>query len=374
MSNSKLSETKSAGLGMDRRSVLLTAAGGALAAMASGEAYAQATQPISRALVLGGGAIKGAYQAGAIKVLLAKGFAPDHLYGISAGALNAAFLCDRASFLGKPKSAYFSELKETPPANAGDLSAPVNWPFIGEQLVAFWKQKVTDPSKLVKEWPVTGVALHALFSEFNGFLSVSPLKHLVDSTLDVKRLQASKVSALIGTVNIDTTMIKYVANSDPDFKQFILASAALPLIMPIVEIKTGPNAGRYVDGGVKHIVPVQDAAAAGPATHLVAVVCQAPLKTQKYQPLANTQDVVQLARRLSDIASDNVIEKDVGYALHKKIAVIRPQAPLEIEINNPNAEINNFKSADIANLIARGEYYADQKIKEGKELTPEYFG
>ncbi len=64
----------------------------------------------------------------------------------------------------------------------------------------------------------------------------------------------------------------------------------------------------------------------------------------------------------------------MGYALHKKIAVIRPQAPLEVEINNPNAEINAFTSADISNLIARGEYYADQKIKEGKELTPDYFG
>ncbi len=69
-------------------------------------------------------------------------------------------------------------------------------------------------------------------------------------------------------MNIDTTKIKYVPNSDPDFKQFILASAALPLVMPIVEIKTGPNAGKYVDGGVKHIVPVKDAAAEGPATHM----------------------------------------------------------------------------------------------------------
>ena len=374
MSDSWLSKTKPAGGGMDRRTVLLTAAGGAIAAaMAPGEASAQPGQPFKRALVLGGGAIKGAYQAGAVKVLLAKGFAPDHLYGISAGSLNAAFLCDRASFLGKPKSAYYSELKETPPANAGDLSAPVNWPFLGEQLVVFWRQKVTDPSKLVKEWPVTGVALHALFSEFNGFLSVSPLKHLVENTLDVKRLQASKVPATIGTVNIDTTKIKYVENSDPDFKQFILASAALPLIMPIVEIKTGPNAGRYVDGGVKHIVPVRDAAADSPATHMIAIVCQAPLKTEKYQPLANTKDVIQLARRFSDIASDNVIERDVGYAYGKKIAVIRPQAPLETEIGNPNAEINKFTSKDISALIARGEYYAEQKIKEGKELTADYF-
>ena len=106
---------------------------------------------------------------------------------------------------------------------------------------------------------------------------------------------------------------------------------------------------------------------------LIAIVCQAPIKSEKYQALANVKDVVQLATRYSDIASDNTIEKDIGYALHKKIAVIRPEAPLETEINNPNAEITSFTPTDINNLIARGEYYAEQKIKEGKELTAEYF-
>ncbi len=374
MFSSWLSKTKWTGIGMNRRSLLLTAAGGALVAAAPGEAPAQPAQPNKRALVLGGGAIKGAYQAGAIKVLLNKGFEPDQLYGISAGSLNAAFLCDRAFYLGKPKSAYFSDLKETPSANAGDLHALVNWAFLGDQLETFWRTKITDPSKLVKQWPEAGVAVHALFGTFNGFLSVAPLQHLVETTLDVKRLQASKVPASIGTVNVDTTKIKYVTNADPDFKQFILASAALPLVMPIVEIKSGPNAGRYVDGGVKHVVPVQDAAANGNSTHIVAIVCQAPLSTEKYQALTNVKDVIQLSRRYSDIASDNVIETDLRYAARKKIAVIRPEAPLEFEIGNPNAEVNAFTSADINNLIARGEYYANKKIQEGKELTPEYFG
>ena len=266
MSDSRISKTKLADGGMDRRSMLLTAAGGAIAAMAPGAANAQPGQPVKRALVLGGGALKGAYQAGAIRVLFAKGFVPDHLYGISVGSLNTAFLCDRAYFLGKPKSTYFSELKETPPAGAG-LNTPVDWPFLGEQLVAFWQQKITGPSTLVKQWPEVGVAFHALFGDFMGFLSVAPLKRLVDSTVDVKRLQSSKVPAAIGAVNLDTAKIKYLDNTDADFKQFILASAALPLVMPIAEIKSGPNAGRYVDGGVKHIVPVKDAAADGSASH-----------------------------------------------------------------------------------------------------------
>jgi NTE family protein len=373
MSGSWLWKSKWAGIGMDRRSMLLSAAGGALAAVAaSGEASAQGGQP-KRALVLGGGALKGAYQAGAIKVLLNKGFVPDHLYGISAGALNSAFLCDRAYYLGQPKKAYYADLKETPRANSGDLNAPVDWPFLGDELEAFWRTKITDPSKLVKQKKEVAVALHALVGDFHGFLNVTPLQQLMESALDVKRLQASKAPAAIGAVNVDTTRIKYLPNTDPDFRQFILASAALPLVMPIVEIKSGPNAGRYVDGGVKHVVPVREAAVDG-ASQIIAVVCQAPLRAEKYEALANVKNVLQLSRRYSDIANDNVIETDVRYASGKKIAVIRPEAPLEVEIGNPNAELNAFTSADVSALIARGEFYANQKIQDGKELTPDYFG
>jgi NTE family protein len=374
MSGSWLWKSKWAGIGLDRRSVLLSVAGGALAAVASGEASAQGARPNKRALVLGGGALKGAYQAGAVKALLNKGFVPDHLYGISAGALNSGFLCDRAYYLGQPKRAYYADLKETPRANAGDLNAPVDWPFLGDELVAFWRTKITEPSKLVKQRKEVGVALHALVGDFHGFLNVAPLQQLMESALDVKRLQASKAPASIGAVNVDTTRIKYVPNTDPDFRQFILASAALPMVMPIVEIKSGPNAGRYADGGVKHVVPVREAVVNGAASQIVAIVCQAPLKTEKYEALTNVKNVLQLSRRFSDIANDNVIETDVRYANGRKIAVIRPEAPLEVEIGNPDAELNAFTSADVEKLIARGEYYANQKIQEGKELTPDYFG
>jgi predicted patatin/cPLA2 family phospholipase len=143
--------------------------------------------------------------------------------------------------------------------------------------------------------------------------------------------------------------------------------------MPLVEIKTGPNAGRYADGGVKHVLPVKEATADGTATHIIAIACQAPLKTEKYPALSNVKNVLLLNRRYQDIASDNVIERDVGYAIGKKIALIRPETPLEEEINNQNAELNSFTSNDVSNLIARGEYYANSKIKEGKDLTGEYF-
>jgi len=51
---------------------------------------------IQRALVLSGGSIKGAFQAGAIGHVLTK-FEPDLIVGTSVGSLNGGFLADRAS-------------------------------------------------------------------------------------------------------------------------------------------------------------------------------------------------------------------------------------------------------------------------------------
>jgi NTE family protein len=379
MFESFFSHAKRLNFRVNRRSILLTAASGAIAAITPDGALGQATQPIKRSLALGGGSIKGAYEAGAIRVLLNKGFVPDRLYGISVGSLNAAFLCDRAYFLGKPKSFYFSELGETPPTDAGDLNALVNWPFIGEQLVSFWIQKVTDPSQLVKEWPETNVGIRVLFSEFNGVMGVEPLKRLVSNTLSSDRLSKSNTPAEIGAVNIDTGKIKFVSSNDSDFKTFVLASAAVPLVLPIVEIQAGANKGRYVDGGAKHIVPAKEAAD-GHATHIICIVCQAPVRENNYQPVKSTKNILQLLTRLTDIASDNVIANDIREAYQNKkdasqmkVAIIRPDMSLETEIQKLDLEINNFDGKDIKNLISRGEYYADLQITKGTELTADFF-
>ena len=49
-----------------------------------------------KALVLGGGSIKGAFQAGAVAEVLARGLEPGIITGISVGALNGAYLTERA--------------------------------------------------------------------------------------------------------------------------------------------------------------------------------------------------------------------------------------------------------------------------------------
>src|SRR5262249_36569517 len=139
---------------LNRRSALHALGGSIVAALNAPRAVAQAERPpqsITRALVLGGGSIKGAYQAGVIGALLKNGFKPDHIYGISVGSLNAAFLAERAFFLGKTKAEYYAEVHHSASAKPVHAGENVDWAFIGDELTAFWTDRITAPAALVKE-------------------------------------------------------------------------------------------------------------------------------------------------------------------------------------------------------------------------------
>ena len=67
------------------------------------------------ALVLSGGNIKGAYQAGTVSTLLQAGYVPEIATGISVGALNAGYL-----------------------AGLAPAGSSVDWPAVGRKLETFW--------------------------------------------------------------------------------------------------------------------------------------------------------------------------------------------------------------------------------------------
>ncbi|WP_310590414.1 patatin-like phospholipase family protein [Dyadobacter sp. NIV53] len=59
-----------------------------------------------KALVLGGGSMKGAFQVGVIQAVLENGFEPEMIYGISVGALNATFLTNETGIQLKEKKKF----------------------------------------------------------------------------------------------------------------------------------------------------------------------------------------------------------------------------------------------------------------------------
>jgi len=354
----------------NRRSALQTLGTGIVGALSAAQARAQADRPPetkTRALVLGGGSIKGAYQAGVIDALLKKGFKPDYLYGISVGSLNAAFLADRAFFLGKTKAAYHAEIHHNAPAKSAQGEEIVDWPFIGGELAAFWSDKVIAPKALVKEIDSVGNLFNVLTSNFEGLVSVGPLRELVGNTLKKERLVASPIPTSIGAVNIDTTLLTFAQKEEPYFREFIIASAAMPVAMPIVTIPDGPNKGRYCDGGARSILPIRRAADHGPANRLLSIACQPD--SQRYTPVENPKNIFELLTRVSDIAADDITAFDTDYVARshpgKVLAVIRPDRLVSIEINRPNLSITNFSAEDVKAMLDLGRRSAEEAIKRG---------
>jgi len=358
---------------MHRRSALQTIAATMFAGLSSSHSQAQPAT-YTRALILGGGSIKGAFQAGVIETLLKKGFKPDYLYGISVGSLNAAFLADRAFFLGKKKGEYFEVIRPAQSAlTNNELNEIVDWPFIGQELVLFWTETVTEPAVLVKKIDNVGNVFNVLTSNFNGLLSVQPLRKLVGETLDRDRLIASPIHTAVGAVNIDSTQLVFAQKEEPYFREFVLASAAIPIAMPLVIIPSGPLKGRYCDGGVKTLLPIRRALEVshkgpkGEANRLACIACQPDARS--YDPLNNPGDIIQFVGRISDVAADDIINYDVEYLKRehpgKKLALIRPDRLVSIEISKPKLEVTNFDADDIKAMISLGRASAAKSIDIG---------
>src|SRR3989442_598241 len=125
---------------------------------------------MARALVLGGGGIKGAYQAGAIQSVFEAGFHPETILGISAGALSASYIVN-----------YLGSVTDKPPT-------PDQWKDAAQGFVNFFRQRITGPNVLIKEKKDLKVAWDVLRSSFDGLVDTSPLRDLINETLKPEQL------------------------------------------------------------------------------------------------------------------------------------------------------------------------------------------
>jgi len=170
--------------------------------------------PNMPAFVLSGGSILGAFQAGAIYQVLQDGFAPQAIFGVSAGALNGAFLADRA---GRQLIA----------------GKPLDWKLIGQQLIDFWINNVTDPSVLIEKKTGAGLLFDVLFDNFNGLVGTVHLKNLVHREIRPENLKKCFDAGLVyraGTVNLMTGEMIYADASAAylgNLIDYIYASTAI---------------------------------------------------------------------------------------------------------------------------------------------------
>ncbi len=287
-----------------------------------------------KALVLGGGSLKGAFQVGVIQAILEKGFEPEMVYGVSVGSLNASYMVNEAS-------------------KKSIESKKIDWPTISRQLIEFWVKNITKPEDIALMRSRFSLGVDTLMSRFDGLLDTTPLHNLVRSNIDPFILRNSPIKIKVGAVDVISGKMVYASPQDEHFVEYVIASSSLPTLMPAVTI-AGQRKSAYLDGGMRVVAPLKAALEDG-ATEIVCVACHAE---HIYNEPVNYRNLFKLLDRVKDINVNQIVNSDIAWAqayVEKEglkgrqlnLTVIRPHEPLHLDMLK-------FNSDDIVRLIVQG--------------------
>lgn len=215
-----------------------------------------------KALVLGGGGARGAYQVGMLDVLVNEhGLDFKIIRGVSIGALNAAFIAQTST---KPNS--LEQLK---------LSVA--------ELLRIWKEEIQGNRSVFEEriGGFFGLALGA-----DSLLDNEPLWKLMKKHIDADKMRQSGRDFSVGVVDLVSGGFSERSPTNSQvFLKDILASAAIPVVFPPVRRKADEQV--LVDGGVREITPLSSALRAKPSEVYVLMTSRA-VKTRSGSLPRNT--------------------------------------------------------------------------------------
>jgi predicted acylesterase/phospholipase RssA len=213
---------------------------------------------MKRALVLGGGGSKGAYQAGAIKALNELGISFDIVVGTSIGALNGCLVAQQDYQL-------LQEIWDQVTVN-DVIANGVNLEF--------------DLGQLMKE---KDEIIPFIQGVMKSGVDISPFKAMIDKALDEDRLLASNIDYGLTYVRADDlklmTKTKFQMEKDM-IKEYLLASASCYPAFPMQRIDNT----NYIDGGYRDNVPIALAAKMGGTEFIVIPLDEDPIpKLDNYE-------------------------------------------------------------------------------------------
>lgn len=296
------------------------------------------------ALVLSGGGVKGAYQAGAIEVVLESGYRPGIVTGISVGALNAAF-----------------------------LAAHQDWDRAGALLTEFWETEVTEPSKFVKRRGALDLIWRVLTKQWDGVVDTRPLADVVKRVLAPYFPRPGGIQVRVGAVDLRSGALVYTGPESPDFIDATLASAAEPISMPLRKVREVP----HYDGGLRDIAPLKQAIGLG-ATRIVCVLTQ-PADVGAFT--GKEGDVLNLIDRVLGIVTNEIVENDLETAqtinrllLELPLEVLAhpffaDKRPIPLTVVRPSVAIpvslDSFTREDIRRMVEQGRQDARAILAQG---------
>lgn len=240
----------------------------------------------NKALVLSGGGAKGSFELGVVDYLV-NDMNMDFkvICGVSTGALNASILSQGKGYEGIKEK--LKELKEI-------------WFSITSEKDIYKKGLKIDFPQIV--------------SLYDG----SPLKDKINKNIKSSDLASSGKEFRIGVVSLNTGEYKPIDQNSPMIRDFILASASIPVFFPPVEIKRQ----LFVDGGVREITPLADAFRAlrrlqtsdfRNQTDEIYVVLATPLRIKKIRG-SETNNIYEILKRSIEILTSEIYKDDIKHA------------------------------------------------------------
>ncbi len=232
--------------------------------------------------MLAGGGARGAYEAGALSVLLpvleARGERPVILIGTSAGALNVAYLAANAHLA----------CAEMMPTAVG-IWESVGWSEVVRPLLS--------GGSLLRAGAYLGEALGVPGARLESLLDPSPLRRTLRERVDFGQLERNAEAGLLQTAGVVATSAltgrsvvfhRGLPSPPPDDRRgidyvsgrlqedHVLASAAIPVVFPAVRVPRPARArGWYIDGGTRLNTPLKPAVAFG-AQRVVVIALTSP--------------------------------------------------------------------------------------------------
>lgn len=197
---------------------------------------------MKRAIVLGGGGSKGAYQVGFVKAILELGIDYDIITGTSIGALNGCLLAQKEEV----------------------------------RLIELWNQM--DISKIIKGDLPDNFAIEDLLKSANAAMSFfkqfkknkvdnSPFIKLIDEYFNAEKLSQSSIDYACVSVSFPSMQPKYATKEDMlrYGKNYLAASSACFPAFPIHEFEEGS----FVDGGYHDNLPIDLAIRLGASEFII---------------------------------------------------------------------------------------------------------
>jgi len=335
------------------------------------------------ALVLGGGGARAAYQAGVILYMheIVADLSFPIITGVSAGAINAAFLACNPGFHG-----------------ADALMRC--WRHLDQDKVFRSESSMSLIRRLLPGIPLRDPVIRV--KEGEAILNTQPLRHYLSKTLSAsadgslpqiqRNIDHGKLAAVCVTTTSFTTgqsvswiqgrgfqdwdRPNRIAAEDDITVDHVLASGSLPLLFPAVKLRDSWHG----DGGIRLIAPLS------PSIHLGAtdIICISPkysrTMTEASQPLiTGYPPAAQVMGIMLNATFLDAFDHDVQMA-HRitKLARHMPESqrdgiqPLNILLIQPSVDLGKLahgfemKTKGVLRMLTRG-------LGSGETLSPDWF-